>query len=264
MNFVPKALQETADISRGSFCVREWIKTLLSGAIILGILYMVVNVGVDLLVKHLPEETETRWFAWLYQPAMTQDTEGLARARRVFERLLSSANLRPLSYQLFLLDLAQPNAIAVPGGGVGITQSMLEYINSDIGLAMVLAHELGHHQHRHGLRRFGRAVIWQTLLSLGTGGDVSGLEVALQASIAGYSRQQERQADRFGLQLVRRTYGHTNGALAFFQRIHAEHGMRQSRWAGLMSSHPLSSERLADLRQLQKRLAAEPLTSDRH
>ncbi len=264
MNFVPKALQETADVSRGSFCVRGWIKTALSGVIILGMLYMIVNVGVDLLVKHLPEETETRWFTWLYQPATTQDAEDLARASRVFEQLLSSANLRPLPYQLFRLDLDLPNAIAVPGGGVGITRSMLEYLNNDIGLAMVLAHELGHHQHRHGLRRFGQAVIWRTLLSLGTEGEVSGLEVALQASIAGYSRQQEREADRFGLQLVHRAYGHANGALAFFERLHADSHLHQSRWAGLMSSHPLSSERLADLRQLQKRLAAERLPSDHH
>lgn len=258
MNYVPKVLLETADISRGSFSIRGWLKTLLSGAIILGVLYMVVNVGVDLFVNYLPEETETRWFTWLYQPAVMQDSEDLVHVRRIFARLLSSDSLRPLPYQLFRLDLDQPNAIAVPGGGVGITQSMLDYVKSDIGLAMVLAHELGHHQYRHGLRRFGRAVIWQTLLSLGSGGEVSGLEVALQASIAGYSRQQEREADRFGLELVHQTYGHANGALEFFERLHADAHVHQSRWAGLMSSHPLSSQRLADLRRLQKSLAQAP------
>lgn len=258
MNYVPKALLETADISRGSFCIKGWLKTLLSGAIILGMLYLAVNAGVDLLVKYLPEKTETRWFSWLYQAAVIQDSEGLVRVRRIFAKLLSSGTLRPLPYQLFRLDLDQPNAIAVPGGGVGITQSMLEYIKSDIGLAMVLAHELGHHQYRHGLRRYGRAVIWQTLLSMGTGGEVSGPEVALQASIAGYSRQQEREADRFGLELVHRAYGHVNGALEFFERLHADAYVQQSRWSGLMSSHPLSSERLANLRRLQKRLAQAP------
>ena len=82
-------------------------------------------------------------------------------------------------------------------------------------------------------------------------------------SVYGYYFQQ--RVKNTGIKHVMSTPAPPNLQLIpFFERIHAEHGMPQSHWPGLVSSHPLSSERLAELRQLQKRSAAEPLTSDHH
>ncbi len=66
-----------------------------------------------------------------------------------------------------------------------------------------------------------------------------------------YSRGHERQADAFGLRLVHDVYGHTEGSLEFFERIQSEHGAGEIRWAAFVRSHPLTSNRIADLVSLQ-------------
>ncbi len=251
MKFVPKTLTHTADISRGKLTLKGWLSGALSAVVIIGVIYLGAGLATDLIVTNLSETTEARWFAWMYQGA-SKSLDHDARSQDIFEQLIAAAELRPLPYHLFSLDIDLPNAVALPGGGVGVTTSLLEQVKSDIGLATVLAHELGHHQHRHGLKRFGRVLLWKLLLSFVLGGtDISGLDLALNVTAASYSREQEREADRFGLTLVHQLYGHTNGALEFFEFIQQEHGRSQSSWSALLSSHPLTAERLADLRQLQ-------------
>ena len=71
---------------------------------------------------------------------------------------------------------------------------------------------------------------------------------------SGYSRRQEREADAFGLRLVRDVYDHTEDSLEFFETVESEHGAGEIRWAAFIRSHPLSSNRLDALRQLQATL----------
>ncbi len=176
----------------------------------------------------------------------------LARAEKIFQRLLGHPGLRPLPYRLFLVPISEPNAFAVPGGAVGVTQGLLDDIESEVGLALVLGHELGHHQARHPLKRTGRMLVFSVARALLFGAhDTSLVDRSLAIADSSYSRRQERQADAFGLRLVHDIYGHTEGSLEFFERIRSEHGTEEVRWAAFVRSHPLTSDRIADLRTLQ-------------
>ncbi len=187
----------------------------------------------------------------------TDHRQAFAKAEEILAKLLKqeSATLRDLDYRLFFLDFDVPNAVATPGGGIGVTPALLEMVTSELGLAMVLAHELGHHQERHIPKRLGRTLTVSLAASLVTGGDqFSPIDAAVCTAESGFSRSQEEEADRFGLQLIHLTYGTTEGALEFFEGIRDWPDNPERPWHRYTGSHPLTEDRLEKLRQWQAQL----------
>ena len=252
----PGARNRPSDRAQRTRDVLGWLQVIGLVVLTLGLVYLGVYVGTEFLVRHIDEETEARWFGSMLSGSNTPHDAAFQRAQRILQRLIAGAELRPLPYRLFVLeDIDQPNAVAVPGGGVGITPALLQLLDSEIGLATVLAHELGHQQYRHGLRRFGRALLWHVLLNL-VGGktDSLGMHFALQLAAASYSRSQEQEADVFALTLVHQVYGDTQGALEFFERMQREYEQQNPQWMQFLSTHPATAERLAYLKRLQQQL----------
>lgn len=257
MKYVPKELKKTADISRGSTTWQSFFKNVLSVVIILGAIYLLLGLATDLIAIHVPDEIEARLFSWNIGSDNEEPAE-FHRAKLIFERLLQQPGLRPLPYKFFLLDMPQPNAVALPGGSVGVTSALLEAVPGEIGLAMVLGHELGHHQKRHSLKRLGRGLIYTFVMVLLFGENQSTVvTTSFHAAESSYSRSQEREADEFGLRLVYQSYGHTQGALEFFETIQQKFESGSSRWSSFFASHPLTPDRIAYLRELQGRLPKE-------
>lgn len=254
MKFVPKQLRETADISRGDRSLRSFLLNSLSVLIVLGSLYLGLGLLADLTAEWLPERWEVRIFSKLPE-GEPEDSPRFDRASALFDALLGTAELRPLDYHLFLLDLDQPNAVAIPGGAVGITAELLERVESEIGLATVLAHELGHHQGRHNLKQLGRTLLLRSALALlfkGGGGSMAGISLTLAES--SHSRHQETEADEFALRMVRDHFGHTEGSLEFFELIHEEYESDGGKWGAFLSTHPLTQDRIDHLRQMEREL----------
>jgi Zn-dependent protease with chaperone function len=102
-----------------------------------------------------------------------------------------------------------PNAFALPGGVIIMTDAMVEQARlipntGDAALLGVLAHEVGHVQYRHGTRM----VVEQGVLNIGLGlalGDVSSLASGGAALLTGlaYSRSHEAEADCYAIALLR-------------------------------------------------------------
>ena len=137
-----------------------------------------------------------------------------AQLRAAFQALQSAVppGLKPDAKYAPLLQLQfrsgmGPNAFALPGGTMVLTDSMVELAATkgldDQALLGVLAHELGHVEYRHGTRR----VIELSVLNAGMAlvlGDVSGLAATGGTLVAGlaYSRDHEREADCFAIRLM--------------------------------------------------------------
>jgi predicted Zn-dependent protease len=253
----PTTPSERSQLSRD---VLGWLQVIGLVLLTLGLVYLAVYVGTELLVHHIDEKTEARWFGWMFPDTDTPKDAAFQRAQSILRRLTAGADLRPLPYRLFLVeDLDTPNAVAVPGGGVGVTPALLQVVHSEIGLATVLAHELGHQHYRHGLKRAGRTLLWTVLLNLVMGkADTTSMHVALQLTAASYSRSQEQAADVFALTLVHQVYGETQGALEFFEIMQREYEQQNPRWMHFFSSHPPTAERIAYLQRLQQQLRQQP------
>lgn len=140
-----------------------------------------------------------------------------------------------------------PNAFALPDGLIVMTDELVALAKSDDEIVAVLAHEAGHHEHRHALR--------QTLESSGilvlTGllfGDVSGssLTVALPVVLleTGFSRGHEQEADDFALRILKRRGKSPQAFADILRRLSKEHGIDDSGPIGYVSTHPPSRERI--------------------
>ena len=253
MKFVPKKLDKTADVSRGDTSWQSFVRNSVSVVIVLGLVYLALGFVADLLAYSIPDRWEAQLFDWTdFDLAESSESE---RAEEIFARLLESAELRDLPYHLYVIPGHEPNAFAFPGGAVAVTSGLLQQIDSETGLATVLGHELGHHQSRHPLKAIGRALIFQLAVSLTFGGSQDSIvNASLVLAESSHSRKQERVADAFGLRLVHRVYGHTEGSLEFFEEMRDEHGADEIRWASFLRTHPLTEDRLSDLRELRASL----------
>lgn len=141
-----------------------------------------------------------------------------------------------------------PNAFALPGGDVVITDELLKLLDDEPDAVLtVLAHELGHVQHRHGLRMLLRAGAVGVVTSVFVG-DFSSLLAAAPALLAtnAYSRDNEREADAYGRALARAGGVDTARMAVFFERIaKRQAGVGEHPLAIAFSSHPADAERIA-------------------
>ncbi len=254
MKLVPREPQATADISAGRTSGRQQFRTaliFLGGAAaawwLLGALGCVLG-------AHLPDRWERKLDGAGRWMAAGQATGDLARAQAVLARLTAGEPLRGLEYRLFVIALGAPNAVAIPGGGIGVSPELLAAVPSEEGLAFVLAHELGHHQHRHMTRRLGRGLLQSLVVSVLLGQEDVGstAQAALQLAESSYSRADERAADAFAMRLVHREYGRSGAALEFYRHVLAKEG--DPVWQNFIGSHPAMRDRIQAMEALEREL----------
>lgn len=138
------------------------------------------------------------------------DADTQARLRERFGQVLAATAVPPgQKPELQFRAGMGVNAFALPGGTVVLTDGLVRHAGKsglgDEALAGVMAHELGHAVHRHGLRM----LIEQGVLSVGLGlvlGDVSNLLALAGTTATGlaYSRRHEVEADCHALAVMRR------------------------------------------------------------
>jgi len=138
------------------------------------------------------------------------------------------------------------NAFALPDGTIVVTDALVRLAENDAELLAVLAHEIGHVVHRHALRSVmqNSAVALLMAFALGDVVSVTSLAAALPTMLVGakFSRDFEREADRFALEFMRARHIPTFHATVILQRLEAATGRTP---AGLdyLSSHPGIEER---------------------
>ncbi len=257
MRFRPRQLKETADASRGG---REgWrsrLKGIVSAVAVLGAFYLVLGVVAEFAAGYIPARWEAEWFAWAPEAFELEDA-GDDELQNLFARLLEDEGLLDFPYRLYVMPDPAPNAFAMPGGTVAVTTGLLDMVESETGRALVLAHELGHLQFRHGLKRLGRLLLLQGAMAAAGLDSNSLVKSGFQLADLEHSRDQESACDRFGLELVHRRLGTTEGALEFFEKVQEWEGDgAMVRMTSFLQTHPLSSDRVEELRAHSAELEA--------
>lgn len=171
---------------------------------------------------------------------------------------LGRASQRPdLPYQFKVVNDSTPNAFALPGGFIAITRGLLINMNNEAQLASILGHEIGHVTARHAVQGMQRGTLLNVGLSVlsGVTGDTALGPLAQQAGELSaalldrsYSREQERESDRLGIDYMVQASYNPQGAVQvqeyFYRQIE---GGAQPMWlAGLFRTHPFSKERMQD------------------
>jgi predicted Zn-dependent protease len=107
---------------------------------------------------------------------------------------------RKLNYRFHLLaDANMINAFALPGGHVFVGQGLLDQVTSEDELAFVLGHELEHIDHYHAAER---VQIEAKLKSMNLEIVAEIAQIPMSLWQAGYSKDQEFEADREGLRIA--------------------------------------------------------------
>lgn len=169
------------------------------------------------------------------------------------------------------------NAFALPGGYLGVHLGLIAASGSRDELASVLAHELSHVSQRHIARaRDAQGRMTPMLLgamALGvlaasknpqgaSGLIVGGQAAALQLQL-NYSRDMEREADRVGLGVMADAGYDPRGSLGLFAKLQQASALNDSGAFAYLRSHPLTTERLADVQsRLPPTAAAAPAQGD--
>jgi predicted Zn-dependent protease len=164
-------------------------------------------------------------------------------------------------YTFFVIDEPVINAFAGPGGYIGVYAGLILAANTESELAAVMAHEIAHVSQRHLMRAFedqGRLNI--PTLALMVAAAVLGAQVspdAGAAAIAGvqaaavqrrinFTRENEKEADRIGIQTLA-VAGHDPYAMAgFFERLSKATRVYETSAPEFLRTHPVNSDRIAD------------------
>jgi Zn-dependent protease with chaperone function len=154
-----------------------------------------------------------------------------------------------------------PNAFALPGGSIVMTDDMVAAAAKqnlpDDALVGVLAHEIGHVMHRHTTRM----IVEQGVLNVGLGlalGDVSTVVSMAGSALTGlaYRRSHETEADCFAAALMRRAGLPVAPMADLLLGLEGERGGRKTAaapdesgsWMNILSSHPETPQRARDLK----------------
>ena len=224
--------------------------TLVTGLAAIFVLIAVLLIFlVDIVLLFVSRETEAEFFAD-FAPAdiveAEEDHRYAGQAEDLLGRLAARWDDAPYHFRLAVSEADEPNAMAFPGGLIVVTTALLDNADSENELAFVLGHEIGHYRNRDHLRMLGRGIALGLLLGVLTGtGQDFGVGIA-DLTARGFGRQQEADADRFGLTLVQAEYGHVGGALEFFARV----GDDTPEFFAYFGTHPAGDERIEALERL--------------
>jgi Zn-dependent protease with chaperone function len=145
-----------------------------------------------------------------------------------------------------------PNAFALPGDTVVLTDELVSFVESDGEILGVVAHELAHLQKRHAVRTVLQSAGVFMLVSV-TVGDVISITSAAGALPAlllksSYSRGFEREADDTAFRWMVETGHGVRPMIAFLTRV--EEKELDGGGPEFLSTHPAPESRIARLREL--------------
>ncbi|REF02816.1 peptidase M48-like protein [Cupriavidus plantarum] len=161
-----------------------------------------------------------------------------------------------------------PNALALPGGTIVVTDELVALAGTGAGMMGVLAHEAGHVAQRHGLQQviqasaIGAAAVYVF-------GDFSTILAGVPAAMLTmrYSREHEREADAFAIDVLRANRLPVTALADVLQQLEDAHARRSGKakqaengvetgaekkndeGSDFFASHPLTSERIEAIRE---------------
>ena len=180
-------------------------------------------------------------------------------------KLAAKAGGPKYPYGFSVANYRDLNAFALPGGPVWINRGVLQAARTEAQVAGVLAHEIAHVARRHAAGQISKGIIANGLLgllgaALGNAGGARTAQTGAQVIAGGYmmkfSRDDEREADRVGVEILRRAGWDPRGMLEFMQILREQAGRDPGSVEVFLSSHPSPAERVQQLRAQLSRVKA--------
>jgi predicted Zn-dependent protease len=185
-----------------------------------------------------------------------RDEQTIAYVRAIGQRLVRQAPGPKYPYSFSAADYREINAFALPGGPIWIHRGVLHSATNESQVAGVLAHEIAHIAQRHAADQLTNATLTNLGLSLlgsilGNSGGAGAAQIAAGFLANGvflkFSRDDEREADRVGLDILRRAGWDGRGMVELFEILRRESARDPGSVEVFFSSHPSPQDRIARL-----------------
>lgn len=250
--YVPTEFDNDVNISKVN-PLAEAARLIAGLALMLLVLYAFVAALINFALPHIPVAWENKfWGGFISFPAEVTDKalkEKQAYLQSLVDALPRESRVDGYDFKVHIMDDADMNAFAVPGGHILVTTALLDKVPSENALVFILAHELGHFKNRDHLRGIGMgfAGMLVSFVLTGDGAAASSLINGIHKMTNGaFSRHQESDADLWGLKALQGHYGHVGGAYDFFALLEKEE--KRLIDIELFSTHPLNPARIQNLK----------------
>lgn len=166
------------------------------------------------------------------------------------------------SFSFYLIESPIVNAFAGPGGHIAVYSGLALTTQSESELAAVLSHEIAHVTQKHLLRTFYRAqqmsvpaavaLLAAVLIGVGGGGGdltraaVAGIQGGMLQDQINYTRHNEEEADRVGMETLVRTHYDPRAMPAFFGRMGKASQAYSTKLPEFLRTHPVTTNRIGD------------------
>ena len=188
------------------------------------------------------------------QLPLVNDRTALAYLNGVGQRIVRRTELARLPWEFHLVADPKVNAFNIPGGHVYVHTGLVATADNASELAGVLAHEIAHGVSRHSTEQLSRAYGLSAVASMALGRNPAAYQQILAqivgaGTLARFSRGAELEADRLGVRYMHGAGYDPRGMVSIFQELLAQRQRRPSSVERFFASHPLTEERLAEVRR---------------
>ena len=203
--------------------------------------------------------------------AMTEDPQLHEYVQTLGATLAAHAHNGEFQFEFFIVNDDAINAFALPGGYIGVNVGLIQASETESELAGVLAHEIAHVTQRHIARSVYdnqrssilsiAAMLAAVLLGAASdaGGDaMQGILTASQAATVqrqiDFTRSNEFEADRIGMDTLYSAGFNPLGMASFFEKLSRRYGLARQKVPQFLQTHPVTSERIAGSRNRARQL----------
>ncbi|MBC7328364.1 M48 family metalloprotease [bacterium] len=177
--------------------------------------------------------------------------------QQIGKKIAEVAPRKDVQYNYTVLKSDDVNAMAAPGGFVFVNKGLLDYINFDKDiLAFVIGHEVGHIVARHAAKMIEKELKTEIAITVISKSETQAkmLSLARDLVFLGYGRDNEFEADRWGVILAYKAGYNPNGAVEFFKKLMKDEKGKPSKLAVFFSTHPPTQDRLNRVEEEIRRL----------
>jgi thioredoxin-like negative regulator of GroEL len=169
----------------------------------------------------------------------------------ISNKLWAQTARKDVPYSIKIIDESDINAFSTLGGYIYINEGTIDFVQSDDELSHVIGHETGHIERRHAVTANNKASILNVLFSIGSlfSPILYRFGQLIQAgALARISRDDENEADKYGLMLMTRAGYDPDAALSFMAHLGATEKESKGALDKYLADHPGTTKRLANLR----------------
>jgi len=183
---------------------------------------------------------------------LSKDPQFNQRVKAIGEKIAAVCDRKDLQYEFYVIEDKELNALSLPGGFVYINTGLLKKADDD-ELAGVMAHEIGHVVARHAVKQLQAALGFNIVMAIAFNKSSAvqayqAVNIVYNLVSLGYSREDERQADKLAVMYTYKAKYNPRGMITIFAKLKEEEKENgTTNIPVFLRSHPAVEERIKNI-----------------